>query len=120
MKKVITRRLPAVQRRLADPVLSTAHYHLSAAVVTSLISMGTASLLGIAAWHVCQHWPWPLQLDLKFYLLHIFFASLYSILWTLSTLVLDSLRRGTNLVWDLWRSPFLGWQLLMGVWLYGL
>jgi LytS/YehU family sensor histidine kinase len=82
--------------------------------------MGTASLLGIAAWHVCQRWPWPLQLDLKFYLLHIFFASLYSILWTLSTLVLDSLRRGTNLVWDFWRSPFLGWQLLMGVWLYGL
>jgi signal transduction histidine kinase len=97
-----------------------AHYRLTAAVVTSLISMGTASLLGIAAWHVCQRWPWPLHLDLKFYLLHVAFAALYSAFWTLSTLLLDSLRRGTNLVWDFWRYPFLGWQLLMGVWLYGL
>ena len=96
-----------------------AHYRLSAAVVTSLISMGSASLLGIAAWHVCKRWPWPLQLDLKFYLLHIFFASAYSIFWSIATFGLESLRRGTN-PWDFWRAPFLGWQLLMGVWLYGL
>jgi two-component system LytT family sensor kinase len=96
-----------------------AHYRLSAAVVTSLISMGTASLLGIAAWHVCQRWPWPLHLDLKFYLLQIFFASLYSILWSIVAFGLESLRRGTS-PWDFWRAPFLGWQLLMGIWLYGL
>jgi signal transduction histidine kinase len=96
-----------------------AHYRLSPAVVTSLISMGSASLLGIAAWHVCQRWPWPLQLDLKFYLLHIFFASAYSIFWSIATSALESLRRGTNPL-DFWRAPFLGWQLLMGVWLYGL
>ena len=96
-----------------------AHYRLSAAIVTSLISMGSASLLGIAAWHVCQRWPWPLQLDLKFYLLHILFASVYSIFWCVAAFGLESLRRGTN-PWDFWRAPFLGWQLLMGVWLYGL
>jgi signal transduction histidine kinase len=96
-----------------------AHYRFSAAVATSLISMGSASLLGIAAWQVCRHWPWPLHLDLKFYLLHIFFASLYSILWSIAAFGLESLRRGTNPL-DFWRAPFLGWQLLMGVWLYGL
>ncbi len=96
-----------------------AHYHLSAALITSLISMGTASLLGIAAWHVCQRWPWPLHLDLKFYFLHIVFASLYSIVWSIAAFGLESLRRGTN-PWDFWRAPFLGWQLLMGIWLYGL
>jgi hypothetical protein len=99
--------------------MSYAHYHFSAALVTSLISMGSASLLGIAAWHVCQRWPWPLRLDLKFYLLHIFFASLYSILWSIAAFGLESLRRGTNPL-DFWRAPFLGWQLLMGIWLYGL
>ncbi|MBI3646755.1 MAG: histidine kinase [Acidobacteriales bacterium] len=97
-----------------------AHYPLRAALMTSLISMGTASLLAIPAWHVCQRWPWPLRLDLKFYLLQIFFASLYSILWSISVYGLESIRRGAGPSPGFWRSPFLGWQLLMGVWLYGL
>ncbi len=96
------------------------HYRLSAALVTSLISMGTASLLGIAVWHVCRRWPWPLRLSLKFYLQHVFFALLYSVLWAISAEGLDSVRRGVRPLQGFWRSPFLGWQLLMGVWLYGL
>ena len=57
------------------------HFPLRAAVVTSMISMGSASLLGLAVWHICQHWPWPLRLDLKFYFLQVFLASWYSALW---------------------------------------
>ena len=97
-----------------------AHYPLHAALVTSVISMGSASLIGVVVWHVCQRWPWPLRLDLKFYLMQVFFASAYSILWTLSVYGLESLRRGANPVRDFLKSPILGWQLLMGVWLYGL
>ena len=97
-----------------------AHYRLSAALVTSMISMGTASLLGIAVWHICQRWPWPLRLSLKFYLLQIFFASVYSILWAISVIALESIRRATNAFLDFWVSPIFGWQLLMGLWLYGL
>jgi len=97
-----------------------AHYPLQAALVTSVISMGSASLMGIAVWHVCQRRPWPLQLDLKFYLVQIVFASVYSILWTISIYGLESLRRGANPLRDFLKSPILGWQLLMGVWLYGL
>jgi two-component system LytT family sensor kinase len=97
-----------------------AHYPLRAALATSMISMGSASLLGIAVWHVCQRWPWPLRLDLKFYLLQILFASVYSLLWSIAVDWLESIRRGTNALHDFWRNPFLGWQLLTGVWLYGL
>jgi len=100
--------------------MSYAHYALRAALLTSLISMGSASLLGIAVWHVCQRWPWPLRLDLKFYLLQIFFASVYSIFWSIAVDCLESIRRGTNALQDFWRNPFLGWQLLTGLWLYGL
>jgi len=99
---------------------SYAHYPLRAALLTSLISMGSASLLGMAVWHVCQRWPWPLRLDLKFYLLQISFAVLYSILWSVAVEWLESLRRGTNALPDFWKNPFLGWQLLTGLWLYGL
>ena len=96
-----------------------AHYPLRAALVTSLISMGSASLMGIAVWHLCQRWPWPLRLDLKFYFLQIFFASVYSILWSISVYCLESIRRGSNALRDFRSSSLLGWQLLMGVWLYG-
>jgi signal transduction histidine kinase len=96
-----------------------AHYRLGAALAASAISMGTATVLGILVWHVCQRLPWPLRLDLEFYLLQVWFASAYSILWTVLTYWFDSIRRGGN-VWDLWNSPFLGWELLMGLWLYGL
>src|SRR5260370_9639907 len=59
-----------------------AHYPLRAALVTSVISVDSASLMGIAVWHIC--WPWPLRLDLKFHFLQILLASAYSILWTIS------------------------------------
>jgi hypothetical protein len=58
-----------------------AHYPLRAALVTGMISMGSARLMGIAVWHICQRWPFPLRLDLKFYFLQVFFASGYSLLW---------------------------------------
>jgi len=100
--------------------MSYAHFRLASALATSMISMGSASLLGIGVWYVCQRWPWPLRLSLKFYLLQISFASLYTILWAISINVLESMRRGSRPLQDFWRSPFLPWQLLTGVWLYGL
>ena len=96
------------------------HYPLRAALVTGMISMGSASLMGIAVWHICRRFPWPLRLDLKFYFLQVFFASGYSILWIISVDGLEALRRGANSLRDFWKSPVLGWQLLMGLWLYGL
>jgi signal transduction histidine kinase len=100
--------------------MSYARFPLFSALLTSLISMGSASLLGIAVWHVCQCWPWPLRLNGKFYLLHVLLASMYALLWNFAVYGLESLRRGTITLHDFWRSPVLGWQLLMGVWLYGL
>jgi histidine kinase len=90
------------------------------ALVTSMISMGSAGLLGIAVWHICQHWPWPLRLTLRFYLIHILLASIYAFVWNLTIYWLESIRLGTNALHDFWASRVLGWQLLMGVWIYGL
>jgi two-component system, LytTR family, sensor kinase len=100
-----------------------AHLPLRSALVSSAISMGSASVLGIAVWYACRRWPWPLRLNLKFYLLHTLLASMYAVLWDLSVYWLEALRRGGNLsraVHDFLRSPILGWQLLTAVWLYGL
>jgi|HubBroStandDraft_1064217.scaffolds.fasta_scaffold06824_4 signal transduction histidine kinase len=100
--------------------MSYTHYRFSAALVTSLISMGTASVLGIAAWHVCQRWPWPLRLTLKFYSLQAVFALTYAILWVVLVYSFELGRRGPGALRDLRSSPLLGWQLLTGIWLYGL
>jgi LytS/YehU family sensor histidine kinase len=56
---------------------------------------------------------------LKFYFLQVFLASAYSILWTISVYWLESTRRGSNALRDFRSSSLLGWQLLTGVWLYG-
>src|SRR5262249_33838777 len=103
-------------------LFGVAYFHstLSAALITSLISMGSASLLGIAAWHVCQRWPWPLRLSLKFYLIQMCFALIYALLWIAITRWLDVLRLGDKAMKGFWTSPLLGWELLTGIWLYGL
>jgi sensor histidine kinase YesM len=97
-----------------------AHIRLSEAILYSLISVGSASLLGIAVWHVSKRWPWPLRLSLNFYLFHLFIAVLYAFTWVVVGFAFDSLRTWTNRFHGFWRSPYIGWELLMGLWLYGL
>jgi signal transduction histidine kinase len=100
--------------------MSLARYSLRAAIVTSLISMGSASLLGIGVWHLCQLRPWPFHLRLRFYLQQILFACAYTVAWSVAVTALETLRRGTNFWHGLSKNPFLPWQLLTGLWLYGL
>lgn len=97
-----------------------AHLPLGTAIYSSLASMGSASLLGIAVWHVCRRIPWPLQLDLRFYLLQISFAVVYTFVWLIADYSLDALRRGTNPFSELIHSSLLGWQVLTGIWIYGI
>lgn len=87
--------------------------------LTSLISMGSAGLLGIAVWHVCRRWPWPLDFTLSFYLLHLTLALLYAAAWTIAVYGLEFLRRG-SLVPGVWSRPVLVRQLLIGFWFYAI
>src|SRR5216684_6981858 len=89
----------------------------STVLIASLISMGSAGLLGIGVWYVCQRWPWPLGFKLNFYLLQIFFAVVYGVAWTAAVYGLESLRGG-NAQQGFWSSPALGRQMLMGIWFY--
>ena len=97
--------------------VSFARDRFSAVLVGSLISMGSAGLLGIAVWYVCQRWPWPLGFNLNFYLLQIFFAVVYGGAWTAAVYGLDFLRRGSG-VQGFWSWSALGRQMLMGIWFY--
>lgn len=97
--------------------MSLTRERFSVILLGSLISMGSAGLLGIAVWHICRRRPLPLGFSLSFYLLHLFFGVVYSALWTVAIYGLESLRRGSPLP-DFWLWPVLCRQLLTGIWLY--
>jgi sensor histidine kinase YesM len=96
---------------------------LSEALLTSAISMGSASLLGLPVWYLCKRWPWPVRVTIGFYLLHIFFAATYTVLWFAVICWLDAVRYARPILrifHEYVVSNSLGWQLLIGTWIYGL
>ena len=99
--------------------VSFSHDRFSLILLGSLITMGSAGLLGIAVWHLCRRWPWPLRFTLSFYLLQIFFALGYAATWTMAVYGLESLRRG-SLLQGFWTFPIICRQLLTGIWFYAI
>ena len=89
----------------------------SAVFIASLITMGSAGLLGIGVWYLCRHWPLPRSFTISFYLLHIAFAMLYSTAWTVTIYGIESLLRGAA-VPGFWRWTIFVRQLLTGIWCY--
>jgi LytS/YehU family sensor histidine kinase len=80
----------------------------------SLISMGTAGLLGIGVWSACRRWPWPPGLRPTFVALQIVLAIVYGALWTSALHVIERLR-GQPMA-DSW--PAIVRQIALGVWFY--
>lgn len=77
------------------------------------------ALLGVAVWWISGRLRWPARNAAVFFVLQLLFAAAYSGLWLL--LVLASIAIGTG--WDRAIeivSTFAGWQLLTGVWMYGI
>ena len=97
--------------------MSFARDRFSAVLIGSLVSMGSAGLLGIAVWYVCQRWPWPLGFRLNFYVLQISFAVAYGVAWTAVVYGLEFLRRGSAAE-AFWSWSARGRQMLMGIWFY--
>jgi hypothetical protein len=103
--------------------LSYANTTVSSALLTSTISMGSASLLGFAIWYLCQRWPWPLKITISFYLLHVLFAVAYTLLWLVVICWLEGVRYhrpALSVFHEFVISHVFAWQLLIGVWIYGL
>jgi len=99
--------------------LSFARDPFSTVFVASLITMGSAGLLGIAVWYVCRRWPWPLGFNLRFYALHVVFAVLYAAAWTIAVYGIESSHRGSP-VPGFWSRAILARQLLIGFWFYAI
>ena len=94
--------------------LSSARDRFSAVLLGSLVTTGSAGLLGIAVWYVVRRFPWPLGFKLNFYLLQILFALVYGTTWSALIYGLEFLRGRQAL----WTWPALGRTVLMGIWCY--
>ena len=93
------------------------------AFASGAVAIGSAAILGLGVWrHAATH-PWPLQVRPGFYARHAVAASAFAIAWILMMYVGDAPIEGKSVVELLKsgvKSSVIGWQFLMGVWLYGL
>ena len=96
--------------------LSAMHVSFREGLANSLISIGPASLLGIAVWYVCRHLPWPLTFNARFYALQILIGLAYSAIYGVAIYTIQFLRR-VNLQ-GATSLPNLLRQLLLGCWYY--
>jgi signal transduction histidine kinase len=104
-------------------VMSFTKWRLGIAITSGLFSIGGAALLGLAVWRFCRKRPWPTRVRPSFYSKHLVAAGAYAAIW------LTALNGGFALVEgkpflemlkSSFRSGVIGWQFLMGAWLYGL
>jgi signal transduction histidine kinase len=104
-------------------VMSFAQGTLSAALTSGLVSIGGAAVLGVAVWRFCRNRPWPVRVQPSFYAKHLAAASAYAATWLTGLNGVFALVYGKPFLEMLQasvHSRVIGWQFLMGVWLYGL
>jgi len=91
----------------------------SQALPLATLTIGGAALLGILVWRFCVRMPWPQRLRAGFYARHTLAASLYAVVWVGGVTSIETLVTGRPVWRMLLATGVIGWQLLMGLWLYG-
>jgi len=82
------------------------------------LTMGTAAALGVGAWHLTGRVPWNWRTP-STYVVHAAALVLYSAVYATSWVWIDLMAGRTHdLVASVRSSPVLGWNLMMGSWLY--
>jgi hypothetical protein len=88
-----------------------------AVFIDSLISMGTAGLLGIPVWYLCRSHPFPFGFQRDFYLKQACFALVYAAIYTAGCYGL-LLLHNDRILPDLWNRASVVRELLIGIWFY--
>jgi signal transduction histidine kinase len=82
------------------------------------IIMGTAGVLGVVVWWLTGRLPWDRR-TFVFYSVHACAAVLYALSFTAASLLPDFVKGNfSRALADAWNSPVIGWNILMGSWLY--
>jgi signal transduction histidine kinase len=102
-------------------VLSMAYGQLSfaAALPRASATVAVAAILGLGVWHFCARMPWPHELRIRFYALHLAAATLYSVLWLACLFASEPLLTGTPIREAFRSARATGWWVVLGLCLYG-
>ncbi len=92
---------------------------LGQALPLGVLTIGSAALLGVVVWRFCMGTPWPQRLRAGFYAKHFLAAALYAFVWVVGDTTIETLLSGKSVWRTLLAAGVIGWQLLMGLWLYG-
>lgn len=93
------------------------------AIPYSLVSMGLAGILAFAIWWLTGVIRWPAHPSGAFYLAHLGLGLAHGLVWFLGAHVLRALLSGRGIGQALQAtitSQFLGWNVLVGLLIYGL
>lgn len=90
------------------------------ALESGAVTIGTAAALGFFVWRFTGRFPWPDGISLRFYGLHLMVGLMFAVSWLAVGDGIGLLRSGRDLA-AYWAEArrVLGWQLLMGLWIYG-
>lgn len=86
----------------------------------SALSMGWAAMLGAGVWWLSGRYPWPDRVGVWFYAAQLAAGVTYSALWILRGYIHFALETDRSVLAVMRESETLGWQFVMGLWLYGL
>lgn len=91
---------------------------LQAALISGVITTGTAALLAVPVWRGTARWAWPDTLRFGFFVTHLVAAVVFAAAWTASVPVIAVLMEGGRLSDVQLDAQTIIWRLFMGVWLY--
>ncbi len=91
---------------------------LGAALETSFVYVASAALLCALVWHATSRIPWPERRHAAFVARQAVIAALFSLAWLVAISAHLVLRVGTVGTMRM-TSEFGAWQLLLGLWAYG-
>jgi hypothetical protein len=82
------------------------------------VLMGTAGVMGVGVWWLTGKLSWDRR-SFTFYATHAICCALYAAGYTAAVFSAEAFEGGfRRAIASAWRSPILGWNILMGSWLY--
>ena len=82
-----------------------------------MLTMGTAAVLGLGIWHLTARVPWDWRTPAT-YIVHAAALVTFSAIYATSWMWIELFTRPDEVMRLLRSSPVLGWNLMMGSWLY--
>jgi two-component system LytT family sensor kinase len=103
----------------AELLMRTRGFAPSIAIASASIYTISAALLGVLVWHLSGRVPWPTRRAGWFVAAQIAMSSAYTLLWHAAIVAHIATRTGIVDAIAI-GNGFIAWQLLIGLWVYGL